>query len=282
MVDSWRIRLAFAGLHPDRVRGLVDRFGSPRAVARAIERGKIETPDRAREAVSVDPKQRVAEMRKMGVSMLVRGVDGYPERLAVFPDAPEVLFVRGTLPIGSGVAVIGTRRCTSYGKRVARDYGQALAQAGVVVVSGLARGIDGAAHRGMVAAGGRGVAVLGSGIDVLYPREHAKLSGEIVDLGGAIVTEYPPGTPPEGWRFPPRNRIIAGLAEAVVVVEAAARGGALITAGKALEYGVPVLAVPGDVERDTSRGCNLLIRDGAHPVLDPEDLLEEVSLLIGY
>ncbi len=149
------------------------------------------------------------------------------------------------------------------------------------MISGLARGIDGAAHRGVVAAGGVGVAVLGNGLDISYPPEHADLESDLVAGGGAIVTEYSPGTPPEGWRFPPRNRIISGLASAVVVVEAAAKGGALITANYALEHGRPVFAVPGDVRRSTSEGCNRLIRDGAHPVLDPEDLIEELSLVLG-
>jgi DNA processing protein len=145
----------------------------------------------------------------------------------------------------------------------------------------LARGIDGAAHEGTVAAGGRGVAVLGCGIDVAYPPEHAFLGERLRGLGGAVVTEYPPGTPPEGWRFPPRNRIISGLTAAVVVVEAGVKGGALITAGAALLQGVPVFAVPGDVGRASSHGTNLLIRDGAHPVLDADDLIAELELILG-
>jgi DNA processing protein len=125
------------------------------------------------------------------------------------------------------------------------------------------------------------VGVLGCGIDVAYPPEHAFLGRRLLDLGGAIVTEYPPGTPPEGWRFPPRNRIISGLAAAVVVVEAGVKGGALITAGSALTQGVPVFAVPGDVGRASSQGTNLLIRDGAHPVLDADDLIAELELILG-
>jgi len=148
-------------------------------------------------------------------------------------------------------------------------------------VSGLARGVDGAAHRGVVEADGRGVAVLGSGPDVWYPKEHKALGEALVASGGAIATEYPPGTPPNGWRFPPRNRIISGLSRIVVVVEAAVTGGALITARKALAQGRDVFAVPGDVDRPTSEGCNRVIRDGALPVLDPEDLVEAVSVVLG-
>jgi DNA processing protein len=220
-------------------------------------------------------------LAKAGIGVVVRGGDGYPGRLAELPDGPPVLFVRGVFPELAAVAVVGTRRCTEYGKRLAAEYGAAIAEAGWCVVSGLARGIDGAAHHGVVAAGGRGVAVLGSGVDVMYPAEHAGLARRLVEGGGAVVSEYPPGTPPEGWRFPPRNRIISGLASAVVVVEAGVKGGALITAGYALAHGRPVFAVPGDVRRATSEGCNRLIRDGAHPVLDPDDLVEELSLVLG-
>jgi len=121
--------------------------------------------------------------------------------------------------------------------------------------------------------------VLGCGIDVTYPREHHRLGNQILDAGGAIISEYPPGTRPDAWRFPPRNRIIAGLSAAVVVVEAARTGGALITAVKAAEYGIPVFAMPGDVDRETSEGTNRLIRDGAFPVFEPEDLIEELDLV---
>jgi DNA processing protein len=162
---------------------------------------------------------------------------------------------------------------------VAHAYGVAIAAAGWILVSGLARGIDAAAHSGTVAAGGRGVGVLGCGIDVPYPRTTHHLRAGLLAHGGALATEYPPGTHPDSWRFPPRNRIIAGMAIAVVVIEAAERGGALITAHRAAESGVPVFAVPGDIDRETSRGCNLLIRDGAHPVLEPADLIEELTLV---
>ena len=132
-----------------------------------------------------------------------------------------------------------------------------------------------------VDAGGRGVAVLGSGSNVVYPAEHRDLHRALLEGGGAVATEYPPGTPPQPWRFPPRNRIIAGLSAATVVVEAAVTGGALITAGLSADQGKPVLAVPGDVDRSASEGCNLLIRDGAIPVLGPDDLIEELSLILG-
>jgi DNA processing protein len=280
-MTEWRGRLAFAGLNPDRLRSLVAHHGGARRLVRAIEQGRCDLPSEVADRVAVPWATRHARLQSLGVRLVFHGEADYPDGISRFPDAPDALFVDGILPDGPAVAVVGTRRCTAYGREVADGYGAALADAGVVLVSGLARGIDGAAHRGTARAEGLGVAVLGSGIDVAYPREHRLLGRRLVELGGGLVTEYPPGTIPEPWRFPLRNRIIAGLSDAVVVVEAGVRGGALITAAKALEYGVPVFAVPGDVDRETSVGCNLLIRDGAHPVLDGDDLVAELSLLVG-
>jgi len=146
-------------------------------------------------------------------------------------------------------------------------------------VSGLARGIDGAAQRGSVSVGGHCHAVLGSGVDVVYPRSNRDLYQSILDAGGAVSSEYPPGTSPEAWRFPTRNRIIAGLSDVILVVEAGLKGGALITARIALDYGIPVYAVPGDVDRVASVGTNLLIRDGAFPILGGDDFAEVLNLL---
>lgn len=176
---------------------------------------------------------------------------------------------------------MGTRRCTRYGVGLAESFGAAIASAGWTVVSGLARGIDAAAHRGCLARGGHAVAVLGSGVDVCYPRENRPIFERIHATGGAIVSEYPPGTPPDRWRFPARNRIIAAMSAAVVVVEANETGGALITARLGAEMGRPVFVVPGDVDRPASIGCNRLIKDGAHPVLGVEDMVAELELILG-
>lgn len=207
--------------------------------------------------------------------------DAIPERLRLIADPPGRLWIRGVLPDGPMVAVVGTRKATRYGLNLAMSMSRAIATAGWVVVSGLARGVDGSAHRGCHQGGGKGVAVLGSGVDVWYPREHEQLGMSLVESGGAVVSEYEPGTTPEPWRFPARNRIISGLSSVVVVVEAAEKGGALITARLAAEQGREVFAVPGDVDRNTSLGCNLLIRDGALPVLGPQDLIEALSLVLG-
>ena len=276
-----RIRLAYAGLHPTRRRSLVEQYGSAAAVVSRVARGAIDVPDAARAAVTVSAADRRAELSAAGFRLVSIDDDEYPPVLSMLPDAPEVLFVRGRLEADRGVAVVGTRRCTAYGKALAKKYGRVIGSAGWELVSGLARGIDIAAHRGTSSAEAVGIAVLGCGLDVDYPRGHRSIANRLVELGGGVISEYPPGSIPEGWRFPPRNRIIAGLARATVVVEAAETGGALITASLALDYGRSVFAVPGDVDRATSRGCNLLIRDGAHPVLDPADLVAELELVLG-
>lgn len=274
-----RLQLAFAGLHPETRQTLLERFGPARAVRRiaAADAGSA----RARDAVVVPAAERLEELANLGFHAVFLGDSEYPGRLGELPGAPDVLFVRGSLPKSDCVAVVGTRRSTAYGRNLATAYGQSIAAADWTLVSGLARGIDGAAHRGTVAAGGAGIAVLGCGLDIDYPREHAGLADGLVALGGAIVSEYPPGTPPEAWRFPPRNRIISGMSVAVVVVEAAIKGGALITARAALDQGVAVFATPGDVDRPSAAGCNQLVRDGAHPVLGPSDLIAELELVLG-
>ena len=206
--------------------------------------------------------------------------EGYPMGMKDVEGQPD-LFVLGDFAASPGVAIVGTRRCTRYGIDLAESMGAAVASAGWTTVSGLARGIDAAAHRGCLGSAGHTVAVLGSGVDVCYPRENTMLYDEILKTGGAVISEYPPGTPPDRWRFPARNRIIAAISSAVVVVEAAKKGGALITARLAAEIGRPVFVVPGDVDRPASKGCNLLIRDGAYPVFGSSDLIEELSLILG-
>lgn len=278
---SETLKLAYGGLHPDRVTALLDSFGGPGRVLAGIRSGRIKVGDEVRRAVTVSTAKRRHALEATRITFVERGDSGYPQHLADLPGAPPGLFARGAIPSVAGVAVVGTRRCTSYGLKLAFAYGSAIASAGWPLVSGLARGIDGAAHRGTVDGGGVGVAVLGNGLGAVYPREHVELAENLIDVGGAVISEYPPDAKPYGWRFPPRNRIISGLSRAVVVVEAGVKGGALITARLALEQGVSVFAVPGDVGRESSRGCNLLIRDGAHPVLDPEDLIEELALVLG-
>ena len=211
---------------------------------------------------------------------VIYGDDEYPDILINIPDPPVVLFYRGnlekflTLP---AIAVIGSRRCTTYGKKVARTLARDFVRSGVAVVSGLARGIDGEAHRGVIEAGGVTMAVLGNGLDVCYPPEHARLSEKILEKG-VLLSEYPPGTEPARYRFPERNRLISGFSKGVVVVEAGRRSGTMITVNTALDQGRDVFAVPGEVTRALSMGTNMLLRDGAGVVITAADVLEPLGL----
>jgi DNA processing protein len=204
-----------------------------------------------------------------------------PELLRQIYDPPRNLFLRGSADAEvlrrPAVAIVGARACSPYGSQVARMLGRELAAAGLVVVSGLARGIDGEAHRGALEAGGLTVAVLGCGIDRDYPAAHAELARRICE-GGLVVSEYEPGVEPAPWRFPARNRIIAGLAAATVIVEARERSGALITADFALEDGREVFAVPGEITGTLATGTNRLIRQGAAPLTSADDVLELFGL----
>jgi DNA processing protein len=207
----------------------------------------------------------------------------YPPLLAAIHDPPPCLWLRGTaesaLLAGPAVAIVGARACSAYGRAVARMLGRELAAVGLVVVSGLARGVDAEAHRGALDAGGTTIAVLGCGIDRDYPAAHAELARRIGERG-LVVSEYEQGVEPAPWRFPARNRIIAGLCAATVVVEARERSGALITADFALEDGREVMAVPGEITSALSAGTNALLRLGATPVTGPADVLEALGLTL--
>jgi DNA processing protein len=208
------------------------------------------------------------------IAVIARANDDYPLHLRAVPASPPTLYVCGRIVPDDAlaVAVVGARRATPYGLDVAEQLGFALAARGVTVISGLARGIDSAAHRGALASGGRTIAVLGSGVDVIYPPENRRLAGEIA-ARGALVSQFPPGTPPLPYQFPERNRVIAAMSLAVVVVEAAEKSGALITAGCGAELGREVLAVPGRITSPESRGAHRLIQDGAGLVQDVDDVI---------
>ena len=219
----------------------------------------------------------LADCQQLDLDLLTIQDAGYPNRLRNIYDPPCLLYVRGRLPAfddEASIAVVGTRDCTPYGVSCAEKLGYGLAAGGAVVVSGLARGVDSAALRGALRAGGTVTAVLGNGLDVVYPPENQYLY-EDVAAAGALISEYPPGTPPEAKHFPVRNRIMSGLCLGTLVVEAPARSGALITAGTALEQGRDVFAVPGPIDAPASVGCNRLIRDGAGLASDAWDILRE-------
>lgn len=282
MMDDALLRLAFAGLSPRRVDALVARFGTVADAVSAIVAGRTGLDRRVVDSVAASVATRRRQLEAAGIEFLTRGQTGYPQRLADSAFAPRWMFAIGDPSIARAptMAIVGTRRCTTYGRDLAFAYGAVAASMGWCVVSGLAKGIDGAAHEGALSAGGRCVAVLGCGVDVVYPRRHRALYDAITSCDGAVVSEFPPMTPPHAWRFPTRNRIIAGMSDVVIVVEANASGGALITAGLALEMGVPVFATPGDVDRPASIGTNLLIRDGAFPVFGGDDLAEVLDLIV--
>jgi DNA processing protein len=235
----------------------------------------------ARWTFRIDEPRLLADLGRRGVRWLPRSDATFPAMLRAIHDPPHGLFLRGSAGVDElrrpGVAIVGARACSAYGRHVARLLGRELAAAGLVVVSGMARGVDGEAHRGALEAGGVTVAVLGCGIDRDYPAAHAELARRIAERG-LIVSEYPPGVEPAPWRFPARNRIVAGLALATVVVEARERSGALITADFALEEGRDVFAVPGEIVSALSRGSNALLRLGAAPLVEPADVLHALGI----
>lgn len=225
------------------------------------------------------PEELAASCEQLGVSLVSLYEEEYPTALREIFDPPPVLYVRGTLVTDTGrIGMVGSRRYTPYGEGLATELAERLAAAGLTVVSGAARGIDTFSHRGALKSG-RTVAVLGCGIDVAYPSENRRLLREIAESGGAVISEYGPGTQPLPAFFPARNRIIAGLSRGVVVVEAAKRSGSLITAELALAEGRDVFAVPGSVYSTTSQGCNVLIQRGAKLVQDATDILEDYGLV---
>ncbi len=227
----------------------------------------------------VDLEQVWERMTAAGISAVTWEDETYPRMLREIDQPPPIFYQKGEiLPEDeTAVAIVGTRRVTAYGRGVTEELATYLARNRVTVVSGLARGVDAIAHRSALRAGGRTVAVLGSGVDRIYPPEHQQLAVEIAEAG-AVISDYPPGTAPESNNFPPRNRIISGLSLAVVVVEASETSGALITASFAADQSRDVLAVPGNITSPNSKGTNLLIQQGARPLLKPEDVLEVLNL----
>jgi DNA processing protein len=235
----------------------------------------------ARFVRAFDSRAYLADLERRGLCWLARSSPRFPSALAAIFDAPAGLFLRGRggfeILEQPAVAIVGARSCSAYGAEVARMLGRELAARGLVVVSGLARGVDGHAHRGALEAGGTTVAVLGCGVDRNYPAAHAELAARIGDRG-LVVSEYAPGVEPAPWRFPARNRIIAGLTQATVVVEARERSGALITADFALEEGREVFAVPGEITSALAAGSNRLLRNGATPLTAASDVLEAFGI----
>jgi DNA processing protein len=274
------------GIGPVRLRALLDYFGDIERAWRApshelrqagLDRRSLENLLAGRAQLDLD--REVERVAATGAQALTWEDPAYPRLLLEIPAPPPVLYVKGTLieEDAWALAVVGTRRASAYGREVTRHLTKTLARSGITIVSGLARGVDAEAHRAALEAGGRTIAVLGCGIDQVYPPEHRKLAQEII-ANGALVSDYPLGTEPEGRNFPPRNRIISGLSLGVLITEAGKGSGALITADFAAEQGRDVFAVPGSVLMRGSAGTNALTQDGAKVVLSAADILEELNL----
>jgi DNA processing protein len=270
---------------PARLRRLLDHLGSLRAAWLASEaelRGCLE--ERSLQALlqtrrELDLPEIVASLERDGVRVTSPVDESYPALLREIGAPPPVLYFRGELLETDriAIAIVGTRRVTAYGREMATRIAGDLARAGVTIVSGLARGVDGVAHEAALNAGGRTIAVLGSGVNRIYPPEHRNLARRIAEQG-AVVSDYLPDTPPDGVNFPPRNRIISGLSLGVVVIEAPDRSGALITVDFAADHGRDVFAVPGSATAANSAGCNRIIREGARLVRSADDILEDLQI----
>ncbi len=273
------------GIGSTLMRRLLDRFNTPEAVFHAPmkELSKIEgLGEKVAQEIRKGPLEKVVErelslLREVGGRVITLKDEEYPKRLKDIYDPPALLYVRGALKKEDefAISIVGSRKTTPYGRWFTEKVSQELARHGLTIVSGMARGIDSLAHWGAISGGGRTIAVLGCGVDVIYPSENRNLFAKMIDRG-AILSEFPMGSPPEGGHFPRRNRIISGLSLGVVVVQASEKSGSLITAGYALEQGREVFAVPGNVGTESSRGTHRLIKEGAKLVESSEDILEEI------
>lgn len=287
LIAAVRLSLV-SGIGPRLYAKLLEQFGDATQVLRASPAEIAAVPgvgrNLAREIAlaeqNVDVNEELQRCAACGIEIFDRSSERYPKRLLEIFDPPAVLYCQGEiLPQDElAVAIVGTRHATNYGNTQAERFAKGLARAGFTIISGLARGIDAAAHRGALAVEGRTIAVLGSGIANLYPPEHRELANEIV-LHGALVSEFPCLQPPKAGAFPRRNRLISGMCLGLLVIEAADRSGALISARHALEQGREVFALPGRVDSRNSRGCHRLIRDGAKLVESIDDVLDELGPL---
>ena len=263
----------------ERFSSLVNAWQASENALREINLGDTALGNLRQLRQKLNLEHELERIDKAGAHILTPDDEDYPPLLKPLPDAPPVLYVKGKLTAedATAIAVIGTRKATNYGIAIANEMSKQLAEQGVSIISGLAQGIDAAAHRSALAGGGRTIAVLGCGIDRVYPREHTHLAQDIIQ-NGALVSEFPLGIPPEGRNFPRRNRIISGMALGVLIVEAPEKSGAIITASIAAEQGRDVFAVPGNILSTTSSGTNRLIQDGAKLVMRVDDILNELQI----
>lgn len=274
---------------PVRVRRLLDAFGSAADILRTPKDRLLRVEGIGEETAGIlsawqdhsDPMAELAEAKRRELTIVTKDDDAYPSAFRNAYDPPLLLYVWGELRESDrhALGIVGSRRTTNYGLSTTKRFGFQLAQAGFTILSGLARGIDTAAHEAAIAANGRTIAVIGSGLGKLYPPENFALAERIAERNGAVVSEFPLHTAPDKRTFPMRNRIVAMWSKALLVVECPAWSGSLITANLASEYGKPVFAVPGPVDKPSSAGCNQLIRDGATLVCDPSHILDDLGEL---
>ena len=283
-IEYWIWLTSLEGLSSKKAFDLLERYKSPEVIyglsENVLKNTKGLTEKNIKELLNSDKRDRVGNIYELMVQSNIKMVniyeETYPQKLKNIYDPPIALYYKGKLESDSfSIAMVGSRRTTGYGAKTAARLSYDLAMRGVTIVSGLARGIDSITHKGCLDAGGKTIAVLGSGLDNIYPPENTGLLKDIIDSKGLVLSEYPPGMPPLQHNFPARNRIISGISSGVLVIEAAKRSGSLITAGCALEQGREVFAVPGNIDCAYSMGTNQLIKEGAKLVLNANDIMEE-------
>lgn len=287
--EYWYWLINIKGMWHGKIKKLIDIFGTPEEVYNASAASLKNVHGLKEEDIflikesknSIKPVKDLETISKKGIRFIHYGHKDYPQRLRNIYDYPYGLFVRGELPKDEQptAAVIGTRQCTNYGREIAKRIAEELSLYGVGIVSGLAKGIDSAAHMGAVESGGAAYAVMGCGVDICYPRENIELFCKCTECGG-IISEFPVGTRPAPWQFPQRNRIISGLSDIIIVVEAKEKSGSLITVESALEQGKDVFAVPGRLGDVMSTGCNRLIKAGAGVITDIKEMVNDFGINI--
>lgn len=273
------------GLGPIRLKLITDYFQDPKAAweAKRSEWEAIKVPRNALESwqklrTELNPEQLYQQILDRGIKIMTIFDPAYPEALKEIYDPPVVIYYLGEIPKGVGMAVVGTRKISGYGRLVTEKFTSSLASAGLIIVSGLARGVDTVAHQSAIKSAAKTIAVLGGGLENIFPPENQRLAQEISQNFGAVMTEFGPEEPSLPGNFPARNRIIAGLSKAVLITEAAQDSGSLITAREALEQGKEVFAIPGPITSATSLGTAQLIKQGAKLVTDPSEILEELNI----
>ena len=284
--EYWFWLCNIPGIYQETLKKLLSRHPSPEELfgineEQLLKEGLVSEKQMSamiQSKMVINAAEKIEELQKKGIRFLHYESEDFPEKLKLIPDPPYCLYLLGHLPDPDlpSVGMVGARACSDYGKKMAFRYGGVLAAGGVQIISGLAAGIDSVSAKGALSVGGKTFAVLGSGVDVIYPAENMGLYYEIIASGGGIISEYPIGTQPIPWQFPLRNRLISGLSDRLLVMEAKERSGTLITVRYALDQGRDVFALPGRVTDKTSQGCNRMIADGAGILLSPEYLLEEI------